>query len=67
MTMLLYTESRGHAEMKRTVAIAWGAAVLSVALLNIADVLPDWATFAAVMTLPFVAGNGPSQCMTRMF
>jgi|GEM_PF-1324080 len=47
--------------MSRKIAIIWGAAIIAVALLNIADILPDWATFATVLTLPFVAsatGNG---------
>lgn len=53
--------------MKRTVAIAWGTAVLAVAVLNIVDVLPDWATFAAVLTLPFVAKHGAPLCRAKMF
>lgn len=53
--------------MKRTVAIAWGTAVVAVAMFNIADVLPDWATFAAVLTLPFVADHGAPLCRARMF
>ena len=38
--------------MKNIVPYLWGLAVLAVALLNIADVLPDWTTFAAILTLP---------------
>ncbi|WP_299308723.1 hypothetical protein [uncultured Croceicoccus sp.] len=35
------------------IAMAWGLAVIVVAVINILDVLPDWATFAAILTLPF--------------
>ncbi|GGD61405.1 hypothetical protein [Croceicoccus mobilis] len=41
--------------MTRKTAFLWGAAILMVALLNIIDILPDWATFAAVLTLPLMA------------
>ena len=40
--------------MKAIAPVLWGAAVIIVALLNIADVLPDWATIAAILTLPFL-------------
>ena len=43
--------------MKNIVPYLWGLAVLAVALLNIADVLPDWTTFAAILTLPYVASR----------
>ncbi len=38
--------------MSRNTTLAWGAAVIGVALLNIADVLPDWTTFAAILVMP---------------
>lgn len=41
--------------MTNKTAILWGAAILLVAILNILDVLPDWATFVAVLTLPLMA------------
>ena len=41
--------------MSRKIAMLWATAILTVALLNIVDVLPGWATIAAVLTLPFVA------------
>ncbi len=33
----------------------WAAAIVAIALLNIAEILPDWTTFAAILTLPFAA------------
>lgn len=36
-------------------SMAWGAAILTIALLDIVDVLPDWTTITAVLTLPLVA------------
>ena len=48
--------------MPKIHAILWAAAVLCVAVLNIIDVLPDWATFAAVLTLPFMAALNASAC-----
>ncbi|GGN43079.1 hypothetical protein GCM10011349_06790 [Novosphingobium indicum] len=41
--------------MSRTTAILWALAVLAVALLNVLEVLPDWATFAAIFSLPAMA------------
>ncbi|MBT0670020.1 hypothetical protein HT136_16770 [Novosphingobium profundi] len=41
--------------MNRNVSLAWGAAVIGVALLNIADILPDGATILAILTLPALA------------
>jgi len=41
--------------MSRRAARNWGIAVGAVALLNIVDVLPDWTTIAAILTLPFFA------------
>ncbi len=41
--------------MTNRAAILWGAAILTIALLNIVDVLPDWTTITAVLTLPLVA------------
>ncbi|NCP19664.1 MAG: hypothetical protein GW855_10970 [Erythrobacter sp.] len=43
----------------------WGAAIILVALLNIADVLPDWTTIAAILTLPFVAAATGMRCRMR--
>lgn len=52
--------------MKRSVAIFWAAAILGVALLNIADILPDWTTFAAILTLPLLATvTGRNCCASR--
>lgn len=48
--------------MKRKSAYLWGAAVVAVGLLNIFDVLPDWTTIAAVLTLPFVASATGMRC-----
>lgn len=31
----------------------WAIAVMTVAVLNIVEVLPDWTAIAAVMTAPF--------------
>ncbi len=41
--------------MQRTIALAWGAAIIMVALLNVVEVLPDWATLTAILTLPFAS------------
>lgn len=35
-------------------AIGWGTAVMTIAMLNVFDVLPDWATITAVLTLPLM-------------
>ncbi|MEL7729803.1 hypothetical protein AAG612_09710 [Citromicrobium bathyomarinum] len=48
--------------MTRNIQLLWGALILVVALLNIVDVLPDWATFAAVLSLPLMTASG---CLTR--
>lgn len=40
----------------------WGLAVGLVALLNILEVLPDWTTIAAVLTLPFFASATGMRC-----
>jgi len=48
--------------MTRNVDPLWGLLVAAVALLNIVDVLPDWATFAAVLSLPLMTAIG---CMSR--
>ena len=48
--------------MTRNVDPVWGLLVAAVALLNIVDVLPDWATFAAVLSLPLMTAIG---CMSR--
>ena len=48
--------------MKSVTPFIWGLAVIVVALLNIADVLPDWATFAAMLTLPFMAARTGMTC-----
>lgn len=46
--------------------LAWAAAILGVALLNIFDILPDWTTYVAVFTLPLLAildhRSGKSEC-----
>ena len=48
--------------MPKIHTILWATAVLCVAVLNIIDVLPDWATFAAVLTLPFMSALNASVC-----
>lgn len=50
--------------MSRKVSFAWGAVVIAVALLNIADVLPDWTTIAAILTLPVMARR-QGRCLER--
>ena len=46
-------------------AALWGLAILAVALLNILDVLPDWTTFAAILTLPLAAVISGGRCLPR--
>lgn len=46
--------------MTRIRALIWGTAVMAIALLNIADILPDWTTIAAILTAPLFLGA--SQC-----
>lgn len=41
--------------MTNKTALAWGAGIMMIALLNIIDVLPDWTTIAAILTLPLMA------------
>ncbi len=48
--------------MTRNITLVWGAAVIAVALLNIVDVLPDWATFTAILTWPIVARASGNCC-----
>lgn len=48
--------------MPTTFALLWAAAIMGVAALNIADVLPDWTTIAAVLTLPLLAVIRSRQC-----
>lgn len=38
--------------MPLKVTILWALAIIGVALLNVIDVLPDWTTIAAILTLP---------------
>lgn len=40
----------------------WALAVIAVGILNILDVLPDWTTIAAVLTLPFMAATTGNRC-----
>ena len=51
---------------RRIRTLAWAAAILAVALLNIFDILPDWTTYVAVFTLPLLAvldhRSGKSGC-----
>lgn len=35
----------------------WAIAVMTVAVLNIVEVLPDWTAIAAVLTAPFFVGT----------
>ncbi|NVD44589.1 hypothetical protein [Qipengyuania atrilutea] len=48
--------------MKNIAPFAWGLAILATGLLNIAGVLPDWTTVAAILTLPFVALKTSMKC-----
>lgn len=48
--------------MIRIHPFVWGLAVGFVALLNIIDVLPDWTTIAAILTLPFLASVNERGC-----
>lgn len=48
--------------MHRHEAMLWAAATLTVAGLNIIEVLPDWTTIAAVLTLPLIAASRASAC-----
>lgn len=40
----------------------WAFAVIGVAVLNVIEVLPDWTTVAAVLTLPFMAATARNRC-----
>ncbi|MXO68985.1 hypothetical protein [Pelagerythrobacter marinus] len=60
--MFLYIESRELDLMPSIRPFLWAIAVVTVALLNIADVLPDWATIAAILTLPFMATLSGMHC-----
>ena len=64
MTNKLYTIAMELVIMSRKVSFAWGAVVIAVALLNIADVLPDWTTIAAILTLPVMATR-QGRCLER--
>ena len=46
----------------RNIHLLWGVLIVVVALPNIVDVLPDWATIAAVLSLPLTTAIG---CLTR--
>ena len=43
--------------MTRPIALLWAAAIMAVAALNIAGILPDWTTVAAILTLPPLAAG----------
>lgn len=45
--------------------LIWGGVVMAIAVLNILDVLPDWTTIAAVLTLPFMASVAQRRCLPR--
>jgi hypothetical protein len=51
--------------MLRIHPFVWGLVIGLAALLNIVDVLPDWATIAAILTLPFVASANGGCCALR--
>ena len=51
--------------MKTMSPFLWGSAVILVALLNIAGVLPDWTTFVAILTLPYLAVTTGRRCSLR--
>tara|TARA_R100001129_G_scaffold179021_1_gene155449 strand:- start:172 stop:345 length:174 start_codon:yes stop_codon:yes gene_type:complete len=48
--------------MKSYLPYLWALFVLTVAVLNILDVLPDWTTFAAILTLPALSAWN---CLSR--
>lgn len=48
--------------MTRPIALLWAAAIMAVAALNIAGVLPDWTTIAAILTLPALATSRARRC-----
>ena len=48
--------------MKIAAPHIWGFAVVIVAVLNILDVLPDWTTIAAILTLPFASVVAGTRC-----
>lgn len=48
--------------MPKFTPFLWGLAVGLIAVLNILEVLPDWTTITAVLTLPFVACATGMRC-----
>lgn len=41
--------------MSYKTSILWALAIMGVALLNVFEILPDWTTIAAILTLPAMA------------
>ena len=44
--------------MPRNYTLPWVAALVTIALLNIFDILPDWTTITAALTLPVLMAAG---------
>ena len=53
------TSDCGAAQAERTRALA---AIVAVAALNIAGILPNWTTIAAILTLPPLAAGSAQRC-----
>ena len=50
--------------MPRNYTLPWVAALVTIALLNIFDILPDWTTITAALTLPVLMAAG-SRAISR--
>ena len=48
--------------MTRPIALLWATAIIAVAALNIAGILPDWTPIAAILTLPLLAVGSARRC-----
>ena len=48
--------------MTRPIALLWAAAIMAMAALNIAGILPKWTTIAAILTLPLLAAGSARRC-----
>jgi hypothetical protein len=63
MTTFLYIKAREFDSMDQNLIRTWAIAVAGVGALNVVGVLPDWATIAAVLTLPALLA--PARCGLR--
>jgi hypothetical protein len=63
MTTFLYIKAREFDSMDHNLIRTWGMAVAGVGALAIFGVLPQWATIAAVLTLPALLA--PARCGLR--